>query len=264
MHPNSSFLTLRSSFPRDSRRRAFRGTSFQTVACASMTIMRTAATVRTEFVRGGEVPPPPPAFGDPWAPVRYMVRRPKSRGRATTSAPAAAPPPPANEPWPLIVGTGDFPLPEVEVETEDDLSRPLTAYDELTRVVMRVNRILTAHDQHGKEGDEQADVPLTEAELELLHLGILDMLAAQERVASERKDLLREAVAHSNQEREASAGRDRDDVPAAGGTGSLEAAINQKASQAARLAALHESEVSMRYTCASLSLHGSNWPALCP
>ena len=198
--------------------------------------------VHTTFI----TPKPPPAVPGSEAAfsaalfVQKAKRKIKEQGRST-----AAPVVEERRLLPVIVGTGELPTyyDAPEVEPFDDLKRELTAYDELQRVVMRVNRVFDNYAQGTKEGDANAP-PLTVAEVDMLHMGITDMLSLQERVAVERKRVLRDALAQVRDGAdEAPSGAD-DDM-GGGAEALVDRAIAAKQTQVQRLAELHEGEISL-------------------
>lgn len=198
--------------------------------------------VHTTFI----TPRPPPAIlvteevSSVALPVQKAKRK-KEQGR-----PTAAPVVEERRLLPLIVGTGELPgayYAAPEVEPFDDLKRELTAYDELQRVVMRVNRVFDNYAQGTKEGDANAP-PLTLAEVDMLHMGISDMLSLQERVAVERKRVLRDALAQVRDGADEAPSGAEDDM---GGDAEtlVDRAIAAKHTQVQRLAELHEGEISL-------------------
>jgi hypothetical protein len=199
--------------------------------------------VHTTFI----TPKPPPAVPGSEAAfsaalfVQKAKRKIKEQGRSTGAAPVVE----ERRLLPVIVGTGELPAyyDAPEVEPFDDLKRELTAYDELQRVVMRVNRVFDNYAQGTKEGDANAP-PLSVAEVDMLHMGITDMLSLQERVAVERKRVLRDALAQVRDGAdEAPSGAD-DDM-GGGAEALVDRAIAAKQTQVQRLAELHEGEISL-------------------
>ena len=195
--------------------------------------------VHTTFI----TPRPPPAIlGTEEVSFFFQhAKRQKEQGR-----PTAAPVVEERRLLPLIVGTGELPgayYAAPEVEPFDDLKRELTAYDELQRVVMRVNRVFDNYAQVTKEGDANAP-PLTLAEVDMLHMGISDMLSLQERVAVERKRVLRDALAQVRDGADEAPSGAEDDM---GGDAEtlVDRAIAAKHTQVQRHAELHEGEISL-------------------
>lgn len=136
--------------------------------------------VRSEFI----TPKPPPVIQQTTAQamlaMRFAKRRkqPKSTGKEED----------ANESKPLAIiqGTGKMPSYDDDDELPEELTRPADTYNELQRIVMRVNRVFDAYSQ-GTDGEEGRLMPtLTAAEVEMLQIGVFDMLNLQERVAMVR------------------------------------------------------------------------------
>jgi len=200
--------------------------------------------VHTTFI----TPKPPPAVPGSEAAfsaalfVQKAKRKIKEQGRSTGAAPVVE----ERRLLPVIVGTGELPAyyDAPEVEPFDDLKRELTAYDELQRVVMRVNRVFDNYAQGTKEGDANAP-PLTVAEVDMLHMGITDMLSLQERVAVERKRVLRDALAQVRDGAEHETPSGADDDMGGGAEALVDRAIAAKQTQVQRLAELHEGEISL-------------------
>ena len=199
--------------------------------------------VHTTFI----TPKPPPAVPGSEAAfsaalfVQKAKRKIKEQGRSTGAAPVVE----ERRLLPVIVGTGELPAyyDAPEVEPFDDLKRELTAYDELQRVVMRVNRVFDNYAQGTKEGDANAP-PLTVAEVDMLHMGITDMLSLQERVAVERKRVLRDALAQVRDGADETPSGADDDM-GGGAEALVDRAIAAKQTQVQRLAELHEGEISL-------------------
>ena len=196
--------------------------------------------VQTTFV----TPKPPPAVAQASEAAAFVSRlshRTKRRKEQPKEAPVLKEK--ATARLPIIVGTGEFPTYESAEDEVDDLRRELTAYDELQRVVMRVNRVFDAY-AHAQKEDSHAP-PLGDAEVELLHSGITDMLSLQERVALERKVLLRDALAKGREGRESEEGVSAMDEVGTGAEALVNSAIAAKQSQKGRLATLHEGEMAL-------------------
>ena len=189
------------------------------------------------------MPRPPPAVFESTMFAARLAGKARRKKAPKAQAAAAAPEPRL----PIIPGTGDFPSYEsADDDAEDPNARPLTAYDELTRVVMRVNRVFANYERPLDPDEARARGPaLTEEEMEVLHMGIVDMLALQEKVALQRKVLLKDAIAMADADGERDAPRAPEELEG-GGNGDLVAkAIAKKESQTARLAALHQSEMEL-------------------